>query len=721
MGEEARPGGSSSPTSAAAQALAAGNASTPGSASNPAGTSGAGDPFTWLEDRDGPRVQEWVRAHNALTLQELGGGALYRENYAEALKLTRHGDELQTFAEKNTLEGRWVYQLQNDAAYPRGLWRRTSLESFRRSSPQWEPLIDLDRLAKSERRDWSWGIADPQFAPGGDRCMVSLGVGGGLAGGQWREFDVRSRSFPADGFVIENAGLSSVAWRDRDTLLVSGRVRDAAGATDAGPWVTREWRRGQPLTEAKVIHRGAPDDDVSLIEQVPDGAGNPAILITSLNLANEQTRWLLGEDGQARKLNLPAEVGYLVRFAGQWVFTTTENFTMGSAHYREGSLLSASDAEVVRPEPRFRVLIDPAPRQAIDDVKATAGALLVTDYENARGRIWRFTFAHNTWHGELFRLPQDGSTRIALASPSADVAYATYESFLTPVVLYELESRSAQVREVQRQPAQFDAATFVTEQHEATSKDGTRVPYFLVRRKGMKLDGSASVLMHAYGGNLISLYPSYSGVLGRLWLERGGAYVLASIRGGGEFGPAWHRAALKTLRQRSYDDFIAVAEDLIARGITSPKRIGITGLSNGGLVMAVAINQRPDLFGAAILEVGVLDTLRVDLMSTPAVVNERGSPAVPAERAFLERTSPYENLRNVQGFPVPLLFTATTDDVVHPAMTRRYAAKLESLGMPFYFYESAEGGHGYGVTPEQLAVHDALVYTYLAERLLKLE
>ncbi|HKZ74785.1 MAG TPA: prolyl oligopeptidase family serine peptidase, partial [Steroidobacteraceae bacterium] len=376
-------------------------------------------------------------------------------------------------------------------------------------------------------------------------------------------------------------------------------------------------------------------------------------------------------------------------------------------------------AQLSQPAPAVRAILEPGPRDSIDQVEATGAGLLVASYSNVRGRVLCFTFDGSRWTSEQLPLPGSGAVTLSAADPAGGTAYVTYEDFLQPDTLYEVDVRGNRAGAIKNLPAKFDGSRYVTEQFEATSRDGTRVPYFVVRSKSAQPNGAAPTLLYAYGGFQVSMLPSYSPTVGQLWLEQGGVYVLANIRGGGEFGPAWHQAGLKTRRQVVYDDFIAVAEDLIERKITSPRRLGIMGGSNGGLLMGVALTQRPDLFGAAVVQVPLLDMLRYHtLLAGASWVDEYGSPEVAEERAWLEKLSPYQRLAKRGDFPVPFFVTSTKDDRVHPAHARKFAAKMAALGMPYLYYENIDGGHSAAANQRERARRQALEFTYLARRLI---
>jgi prolyl oligopeptidase len=316
-------------------------------------------------------------------------------------------------------------------------------------------------------------------------------------------------------------------------------------------------------------------------------------------------------------------------------------------------------------------------------------------------------------------LPKNASVHIAASIDREDRAFVDVAGFLDPNTLWLVEPEAEGAAPVKSLPSRFDASGNVVEQFEATSSDGTLVPYFVIRPKALRVDRSAPTVLYGYGGFQVSLTPSYLGAAGRLWLEKGGVYVIANIRGGGEFGPAWHRAALKSDRRLAFDDFIAVAEDLIRRGITSPRRLGIMGGSNGGLLMGVMLTQRPDLFRAVVIQVPLLDMLRYHkLLAGASWIAEYGDPDLPGEAAFLASISPYHNLKPGIAYPEPFFVTSTKDDRVHPGHARKMAARLQAMGLPFLYYENVGGGHSAAANLEERARRTALEFTYLTRKLM---
>jgi len=669
------------------------------------------DPFLWLEDVEGERALTWVRAQNERSLKQLQSDPRFEKFYQAALAIAEDKSRIPY----GTLRNGWVYNFWQDETNVRGLWRRATRESYETQAPSWQTLLDLDELAKKEGKNWVWKSVTC-LPPEGNRCMVKLSDGGKDAS-VYREFDITTREFVASGFVVPEAK-TDLIWQDVDHLVVATDWGEGTLTTSGYPFIVKRWARGTPLSEAREIHRGEPDDVAVSPFDIDGGNGARILGISEADTFFTASYFTLTPEGIAR-VTLPPKATPRALFRNELVFTIEQDWEIGGRKYATGSLLSMPASETSSATPTLRLVLAPGPRDSIEEVAATRSGLLVASYSNVRGQLLRCSFDGKAWASSRLPLNDNGAVGIASADADEDVAYATYTDFLQPTTLYAVNTAEGAAKAIKTLPPKFDASRYLTEQFEAVSKDGTRVPYFVVRSRDRKADGEAPTLLYAYGGFQVSLTPSYSATLGQLWLDQGGVYVLANIRGGGEFGPAWHDAGLKLKRQVVYDDFIAVAEDLIRRKITSPRRLGIQGGSNGGLLMGVMLTQRPELFRAVNVQVPLLDMLRYHvLLAGASWVDEYGSPDVPAERAWLEKLSPYQNLTKRAEFPLPFIETSTKDDRVHPGHARKYAAKLESLGMPFLYYENIDGGHSAAANLRERAKRIALEFTYLSQRLI---
>jgi prolyl oligopeptidase len=674
----------------------------------------ATDPYLWLEDVDGARATTWVKAENAKTLRVLERDPRYPALYADALKIAQSKERIPV---PEFLAGN-VYNFWQDADHVRGIWRETTVAGYGTAAPAWSTVLDLDALAKTENANWVWQSADC-LRPSQTRCLVALSDGGEDAS-TIREFDLTAKRFVAGGFSLPH-GKQNAVWENADTLVVSRAWQPGELTASGYPYVVKRLARGAPLDAAVEIFRGKPSDVSVVPVALDDGAGRRALVIER-GLSFFESEYELVTPNGLRTLSLPRKTDLEALVDGRLVVKVNEPWTTANVSYPAGALVAfdlaaaSADPEHLHPE----LVYAPGDRESIEDVAATKSHLIVTAYRNVRGRASIFTpVAGGGWTKRDLALSDNASISVVDANLDDDEAFLRVTGYLTPPTMLLVDAAAATSSVVKSAPAQFDASQDVVEQFEATSNDGTHVPYFIVHPLAMKDDGTNPTLLYAYGGFQVSLTPAYSGLVGKLWLERGGVYVVANIRGGGEFGPAWHEAALKTHRQRAYDDFAAVARDLIARKITSPRRLGIQGGSNGGLLMGVEFTQHPDLWRAVDIQVPLLDMLRFEQIAAGSSwVGEYGSVANPDERTFLASISPYANLRPGVQYPEPFIWTTTKDDRVGPQHARKFAAKLAALGDPYLFYEVTEGGHGSGANLIERAHTTALEMTYFIRKLM---
>ena len=665
------------------------------------------DPYLWLEQVHEARALDWVRAENARSLKPLQSDPNYRPFFDQALAIAEATDRIP----KPELIGRSVYNLWQDGTHVQGLWRHTTPEDYGRAAPAWQTAIDLDALSRSEHHVWVWEGATCA-RPRDTRCLVALSEGGEDAV-TTREFDLPTAQFVTGGFVLPHA--KQVAdWEDENTILLGTDWGPGSMTTSGYPFIIKRLKRGQALAQAGEVFRGTPADVSVRIEAYVDGEGHRAVILQR-GLDFFRSEFRLVTAGTTARLNLPekAEVEGLVR--GQLIVKLNEAMSTLPA----GSLVSL---DIATPSGMPRLILAPTARQAVEEVGVTAGCIVATMLDEVRGRALAFTAAAGGgWTAHTLTLPDNAAVKLVTASDVDDHAYLQVASFLQPDALYAVDAAAPGKAPVQVKslPAQFDASRDVAEQLEATSKDGTRIPYFLVHPKSAKPDGGNPTLLTGYGGFGISETPSYNATVGKLWLEHGGSYALANIRGGGEFGPAWHEAGLKTRRQRIYDDFAAVAADMEARHLTSPAHLGIRGRSNGGLLMGVEFEQHPELWDAVIIGVPLLDMLRFEQIAAGASwVGEYGTVAKPDERAFLAGISPYANLKPDGRYPTPYIFTTTSDDRVGPAHARKFAALMAAQGHPFLYYEALQGGHVASANLREAATEQALEMTYLTSKLM---
>ena len=675
----------------------------------------ADDPYIWLEDVSGQRAMDWVNSHNTKTQKVLEADPRYRQYYKEALDIAQAKDRIPV----GSFRGGQIYNFWQDNDHVRGIWRRTSLDSYATGNPQWETVLDLDALASAEKANWVWKGANCA-RPLERRCLINLSDGGEDAV-TVREFDLKTKTFVKGGFVLPK-GKQNADWENENTLLVSREWKKGQLTTSGYAYVIKRLKRGQPLSSAVEIFRGT-KDDVSASPNVLRDAQN-----RTLSFVREGTdfwhakNFVVGAKG-VRRVGIPQKAQLLDMVEGRVIIRSQEEWSVGGKQFPAGSLLSVDLAQLKADPAHLKptLIYEAGPREAFDDASASKDMLLVSILDNVRGRTFVYQPGpKGTWTRSPLELPDNSSIGIAATSNAANQALLTVTNFLTPPSLWLADAGTGEVKQIMSQPAKFDASGLVAEQREAVSSDGTRIPYFLVHRKDIKLDNNNPTLLYAYGGFESSETPTYSATTGKLWLENGGVYALANIRGGGEFGPAWHEAGLGTKRQIIYDDFAAVAKDLIANKVTSPRRLGIRGGSNGGLLMGVQFTQHPELWNAVIIDVPLLDMIRISKIAAGASwEGEYGSVENdPAVRTFWEKTSPYQNLRKGAAYPEPFIFTTTKDDRVGPSHARKFAARMEEYGLPFYYYENTEGGHAAGANLRQAAHTNALEMIYLTRKLM---
>jgi prolyl oligopeptidase len=675
----------------------------------------AADPYLWLESVDSPRAMAWVNARNAYSTGVLEADPNYAANYAAALAIGGARDRIPV----PSFLGGQIYNFWQDPDHLRGIWRTTGLDDYRTATPNWRTVLDIDALGKAEGKSWVFHGADC-LEPEQRFCLIALSDGGEDAT-TVREFDRVTGKFVDGGFVLPH-GKQTVAWEDADHLLVAREWAPGDVTTSGYAFIIKRVTRGAPLSAAVEVFRGTKADTLVQPATFNDGAGHRlTTIVRALDFFHNET-FIVGPH-DVRRLAIPAKATVADLVAGRIIVKLDEAWTAGGATLPSGSLAQLDLAATLRDPAGLKpsLVLAPGPRDAIEQASATKDALLVTTLDNVRGRAWVFTpTGRDGWSKVRLDLPDNLALGLGATDLHANRAFVTSSGFLTPSTLSLVDAATATLATVKTLPAKFDASGDVVEQREATSTDGTKIPYFVVHRKDIKYDGTTPTLLTAYGGFQVSETPNYSAATGKLWLEKGGALVLANIRGGGEFGPAWHEAGLGVKRQIVYDDFASVARDLIARKITSPRRLGIQGGSNGGLLMGVQFTQHPELWTAVVIQVPLLDMIRIGKIAAGASwAGEYGDvDADPAVMAFWQKTSPYQNLRAGVAYPEPFIFTTTKDDRVGPQHARKFAARMEELGYKFFYYENTEGGHGAGADLKQAAHATALTMTYLQKKLM---
>ncbi len=670
------------------------------------------DPHLWLEDILGDEAIAQVKAWNQVTLAEMEADPRFATMQAKALEALTSDARLAT----GEIRGKDLYNFWQDPQHVRGIWRRTPLKAYLAGAPTWETLLDIDALAASEGENWIWHGAT--CAPKSDRCLISLSEGGKDAH-VVREFDRATKAFVPDGFTLPEAK-SDVVFLDEDTVLL-GTDTGAGSLTDSGyPRLARRWTRGQAPADAEVLLEGEAGD-VSVSAILPRHRKASRVLLARSRTFYDQDLWVLRDDGTKEQLPLPERAWPHGLFGDQLIVELHRDWSHQGTDYAQGELI-ALDLDTMAAERVYT----PAEGAAIEGVHVGKSSIFVARLEDVKGGLVRFRRGKTGWTPTPIALPDNGQVSIAAGSDDRDDLLVTFESLTKPVTLFHVDTKDA-VHELQALPATYDASDVVVEQRFATSADGTRVPYFLMARKDVLEGGPAPTIQYGYGGFLASILPTYfrdearpqhGAFAGPLWVKDGGVLVLSNIRGGGEYGSAWHEAALVHDRNKAYEDFFAIGEQLVADGVTTPEQLGAIGRSNGGLLMGVVFTQRPDLYAAVDCGVPLLDMLRYhQLLAGASWVGEYGSPDIPEERENLLGISPYHNLDPEADYPRILFYTSTRDDRVHPGHARKMAAALESMGMPFYYWENIEGGHGGVANQEQAALRIALEFLYFKKEL----
>ncbi len=651
------------------------------------------DPYLWLEDVTGDTALDWVRSHNEPTLAQLGDDE-FEAMRAEALEVLDTDARIPYVRRR----GKYLYNFWRDETNPRGLWRRTTLESYRTEQPDWDVVIDVDELARTDDTNWVWAGADV-IEPDHSLALISLSRGGADAV-VVREFDMRTRAFVPGGFELPEAK-TQISWEDEDTLLV-GTDFGEGSLTDSGyARLVKRWRRGTPLADAVQVYAGE-RTDVIVAASVDRTPGYQRTLISrAVDFFNDEIYEL--RDGQLVRIDAPTDASLSVHRGWLLIELRTD-----WDNYRAGSLLAADYDEFVSGTKNLTVVFEPDERTSLHQYSWTRDKLVLVTLADVASHVQIVT--PGTWTAvDLAGVPPNTNTVIAGADSDGDEIFLDSSGFLTPSQLLH-GTADGPVSPIKAAPGFFDTTGLQVSQHFATSADGTSIPYFVVGRPG----AAGPTLLGGYGGFEVSRTPGYDGVLGRLWLARGGTYVLANIRGGGEYGPGWHTQAMREGRHLVDEDFAAVAADLVARGVTTVDRLGAQGGSNGGLLMGIMLTRYPDRFGALVCSVPLLDMKRFHLLLAGASwMAEYGNPDDPGDWEFISKYSPYQNISADRTYPPILITTSTRDDRVHPGHARKMTAALEEAGHPVSYYENIEGGHGGAADNSQAAFRSALIYRYL--------
>jgi prolyl oligopeptidase len=666
------------------------------------------DPYRWLEDVTGTAALDWVRQRNAAALGALATGSRFDSLRAEAREVLDADDRI-PFVRRS---GEYLYNFWQDAAHPRGLWRRTTLAEYRGDRPGWEVLLDVDALAAQEGENWVWQGATALRPGGYRRALVHLSRGGADAS-VVREFDVAGHRFVEDGFGLPEAK-TDVGWIDAGRIYVGTDFGPASLTASGYPRLVKEWQRGTPLAEAAVVFEGKPDDvGVQAFHDPTEGFERDFVV---RNIEFYRTEWWL-RTGRGDLVQIAAPEDAVVDVHREWLLIRTRSpWDAGGTSYPAGALLATRFDAFLAGERELTVLFEPDAHTSLSYHAWTRNHLILAMLQDVRRRLAVLTPADGPWpRAELPGVPEFAHADLVGTDPYDSDEYMLESTGFTEPGTLRYGHIGGQAETLKQAPAFFDATGMTVRQFFATSRDGTAVPYFVVGPAGA---GTGPVLLTGYGGFEISLTPSYSGIIGRGWLARGGTYVVANLRGGGEYGPEWHLSAIKEHRHLVYEDFAAVAADLVTRGIATRDRLGIEGASNGGLLMGVMLTRYPELFGAVVSQVPLLDMRRYhELLAGASWMAEYGDPREPDEWDYIRPYSPYHNVSADGRYPPVLFITSTRDDRVHPGHARKMVALLAAQGRDVSYYENIEGGHGAAADNEQRALKWALVLEFLWRRL----
>jgi len=669
------------------------------------------DPYLWLEEISGERAMKWVTDQNARSRPEIEKDRGFHPLLNRFTEIATSRERIPAVAKL----GPHLYNYWQDAANPRGVWRRTTLEEYRKAEPRWETVLDLDRLSADEKEQWAWKGATCLF-PAYERCLVSISRGGSDAV-EIREFDLLKKAFVAGGFRLPQSK-GGVAWIDEGAIYVSRDFGPGTLTKSGYPRQVKRLARGQALADAAPVFEVS-EDDIGAWPSVTHEKDGRVEMVTRV-ISTRRNEAFVVREGKLVKLELPDTVDASVT-AGWLYVRLREDWKPAGTAYAAGSLLALPLEKFLGGDRGFDVLFAPGPRVSLDAFVPLKSMVLLDLLDNVSSRLVEARRGEDgKWAKRDVDAPKlSNLNAAAFDRRESDDYFLFVTGFTTPTTLHLAKGGSDAREKLKSLPDFFDASNLAVTQHEATSKDGTKIPYFQVMRKDAKADGKNPTILYGYGGFEVSQVPTYSGFVGNGWLAKGGVWVLSNLRGGGEFGPAWNRVARREGRQKTHDDYAAVAEDLIRRKVTSPAKLGILGGSQGGLLVSAAMLQRPELFGAVVATVPLMDMKRYHkLLAGHSWMGEYGDPDKPEDWAFISKYSPYQNVLRGRAYPKMLITTSTRDDRVHPGHARKMAARMQQFGYDTTYFEYTEGGHGSGTTPAQTAYTWAFIYTFFAKSLM---
>lgn len=665
------------------------------------------DPYLWLEEIEGENSLNWVKSQNAKAEKNLASNPLFSEFEEKLLKVYNNKDRIAY----PRMVGDYVYNLWQDGEYERGIWRRMTTADYLKNKTDWEILINLDDLSKKENKKWVFAGAS-FLETDNEICLVSLSDGG-TDEDVIREFNVKTKTFVNDGLFFPSSK-GGAAWIDKDNLLVARNFGAGTMTTSGYPSQVKAFKRGTSIENAQTIFK----TDTTHLGVFP----------FSFNIENKEYVFLYEatstfnsnlfyfKDAKFQQVPYPSDAEVSGFHKGEIIIALQSDWNINDKNYTKGSLVSMNLEKSIGKEVTIKTIYVPNDRSSFVSASTSKDFLVVNIMENVQNKLIKYSLAGDEWSSKPIKSPEFGSIYLTTSNNQSNDFFFRYSNFITPTTLFH--SNGEGVNSVKKLKDFFDTKDLTVKQYNATSKDGTKIPYFVVHHKDIQLNGMNPTMIYAYGGFNASSQPNYSATTGICWLEQGGVYVLANIRGGGEFGPSWHQAAMKDKRQNAYDDFYAVTEDLITKKISSPEYLGAFGWSNGGLMAGVVFTQRPDLYNAVVIGAPLLDMKRYSkLLAGASWTGEFGDPDVPEEWEYIKKYSPYHNLSENKSYPEVYFVTSTKDDRVHPGHARKMAAKMDDMGHNFIYHETIEGGHGAASTNAQQAEMWASIYTYFNMKL----
>lgn len=667
------------------------------------------DLYLWLEDVESKKSLDWVRAQNSITEQKIGNHPLYTTLETKFLAANNDKDRIIY----PTIVGNYIYNLWQDEINERGLWRRMLKDDFIAQKTEWEIVLDIDDLSKKENKKWVFDGAT-WLSPNNNICLLALSEGG-TDKNSIREFNVKTKEFVKDGFYFPKSK-GGVSWLNENKVLMTRDFGEGTLTTSGYPRTVRTLERGQKIEDGKLIFETNSNNVGVFASSFYQNNKWHAYIYDAITFYSSELQYLT--DDSFKKLTYPMDAELAGFHKGQILLSLQSDWKINNKTFKEGSLISLDLDKNLKGQQDIKTVYLPNKNSSYVSLTSTKDFIVVNSMENVKNKLIKFSLNNRNWISEAIMAPDFGSIYLISSDVTSNDYFFLYSNFLSPRTLYYANESSLKV--VKKLKNMFDSSNLEVKQNTVVSKDGTIVPYFIVHKKDIVLNGNNPTLIYAYGGFNVSEQPDYSFTTGIGWLEQGGVYVLANIRGGGEFGPSWHENGMKEKKQNCYDDFYAVSEYLIESKVTSPKSLGAYGWSNGGLMAGVLFTQRPDLFSAVIVGAPLLDMKRYSkLLAGASWIGEYGNPDIPEEWAYIKKYSPYHNLHLDKEYPEVFFVTSTKDDRVHPGHARKMAAKMKTMGHPFLYHETIEGGHGAASTNAQEARVSALMFTYLNIKLNK--